>query len=137
MDRSTLEKLILANLHLPVDCCQMIKRCLPLNPPTPTAALISQLKFGRCEVSGMMTIKGSGIRVVTNYGRIGPIVEGWIDFLAFVFDPETGEPNPSYTDTPTPWLQIWRYEVLGTWEERWIGWRLDEESRNRLNELWD
>ena len=40
MDRSTLEKLILAKLPLPADFCHTIKCFFPLNPPTPTAQLM-------------------------------------------------------------------------------------------------
>ena len=141
MDRSTLEKLILAKLPLPADCIQAIKQFLPLNPPTPTAALISQLKFSRCKGTEMIIIKGSGVRAAVKYGRIGhseEFSEYFEESLGFCFDSETGEPAPAYTETPTPWLQIWRDDVRGTtWEDRWIGWHLDEESRNRLNELWD
>ena len=79
MNRSTLEKLILAKLHLPVDCCQMIKRCLPLNPPTPTAQLMKEVcvKYnqedghiiGYTRFSGATFVNGSGLRIYQLIGR--------------------------------------------------------------------
>ena len=74
MDRSTLEKLILAKLPLPEDCRKAIKSFIPLNPPTPTAALISQLDFYRRddwkEGGPALDVGGPGVRISGEYGRL-------------------------------------------------------------------
>ena len=44
MDRSTLQKLILAKLPLPADFCEAMKAFFPLNPPTPTALLMKAVE---------------------------------------------------------------------------------------------
>ena len=112
MDRSTLQKLILAKLPLPADFCEAIKDFFPLNPPTPTAALISQLVF-HCPFRGMsfgcVKVEGRGIRVRDKYGGLGFERRGpWEPQQFFIYDPSTGEPIPRYSRTPTPWLQSYQ-----------------------------
>ena len=141
MDRSTLEKLILSKLPLPEDCRQAIKRFLPLNPPTPTAALISQLEFDRqadrYEGGPALNVGGPGVRIPgDDYGRLACIngysylpfkpgeFGGWL--LSFCYDPETGEPILGKTSTPTPWLESsWEDEVVEPWY-------LDEEFMDEI-----
>ena len=134
MDRSTLEKLILAKLPLPADFCQAVKDFFPLNPPTPTAALISQLKFDRyfstMVVSGRypstMVVSGPDVRVTWIYQRsmfwYGMDVK---DRLGFTYNPVTGEPIPTVTETPVPWLR------LEEWDEE-----SDESSDEEYLDAW-
>ena len=147
MDRSTLQKLILAKLPLPADFCEAIKDFFPLNPPTPTAALISQLVFQRI-IRGMsfqrMIVEGCDIRV--RGGGLGFRYQGPEPEQFFFYDPSTGEPIPNLCHTPTPWLQRYQdwlqsfQDLMALWdsdsedgdEEVW-----DEESRERLREIWD
>ena len=125
MDRSTLEKLILAKLPLPADFCQGIKDFFPLNPPTPSAVAISQLKF---QEQGrdlpIMRITGSTIRATwMDYPRLC-WSHAYRSFLTFSYNAVTGEPIRLHTMTP-PW--IWRvhlqWESQGVWDHE----VLDEE----------
>ena len=78
MDRSTLEKLILAKLPSPADFCHAIKCFFPLNPPTPTAQLMKAVCVtynqrrgnvieGRCYSTTF--VNGTGLRVYELSGR--------------------------------------------------------------------
>ena len=67
MDRSTLEKLILAKLHLSADCLQLIKSYLPLNPPTPTARLMKQVSIRHFHLE--TCFGGTGLRIYELSGR--------------------------------------------------------------------
>ena len=72
MDRSTLDKLILAKLPLPADFCHAIKDFFPLNPPTPTAQLMKAMRvtYGTSGlVKDRQIIKGNGLRSYEPEGR--------------------------------------------------------------------
>ena len=75
MDRSTLEKLILAKLPLPADFCHTIKNFFPLNPPTPTAQLMKAVRV-TYNTSGLekhwQIIKGRVLRSYEPEGRWSP-----------------------------------------------------------------
>ena len=122
MDRSTLQKLILVKLPLPSDFCEAIKDFFPLNPPTPTAALISQLIFERI-IRGMsfqcLIVEGCEVRVRDNRGGLGFVWQKPEAAQFFFYDPSTGEPIPNLFRTPTPWLQSY------------------QDLRERLREIWD
>ena len=53
-----------------------------------------------------LEVKGSSVRVSVKYGRIG-YNDDYMPHQWYCYDPETGEPIPGDTSTPTPWLDIW------------------------------
>ena len=95
--RSTL-LLVLSKTTLPQDCVNVLVSFMPLNPPTPTAQLIKQLRFKRDPADNMLWVGNytMGIRNLSRDNRMicwqrhtFGLPQHWYEY-----DIVTGEPKP-------------------------------------------